>query len=285
MLKLRHLVIAIGLLAAPLAPVPASAEVSISIGFNLSNYPDLEVVPGYPVYYAPRIDANFFFYDSLYWVYRDDRWYSSSWYNGPWWYVEPDEVPLYVLRVPVRYYRQPPSFFLSWRSDAPPRWGDHWGRDWQQRHNRWDRWDRRTAPKPAPLPVYQRQYQGDRYPGQVEQQHRLIEQNYRYQPRDPVVRQHYDRQAIPRAPETRAPNRPDAQRAAPPRAIPAAPRAQPPQEPGHDARRSDQATPPGRDQAQQQHPSANQGKSGRPLSPEEKRKQDEDERSRNDHNR
>ena len=41
-------------------------------------------VPGYPVYYAPDIGGNYFFYDGRYWVYQDDNWYSSSWYNGPW---------------------------------------------------------------------------------------------------------------------------------------------------------------------------------------------------------
>ena len=42
-------------------------------------------------------------------------------------------LPLYVLRVPVRYYRSPPAYFRGWRAEAPPRWGDHWGNDWQQR--------------------------------------------------------------------------------------------------------------------------------------------------------
>jgi len=40
------------------------------------------------------------------------------------------------------------------------------------------------------LPVYQRQYSVDRYP-QTDQQRTLHTQNYRYQPRDPVVREHY----------------------------------------------------------------------------------------------
>ena len=48
----------------------------------------------------------------------------------------------------------------GWRADAPPRWGDHWGNDWQQRRSGWDRWDHRIAPAPAPLPVYQRRYSG-----------------------------------------------------------------------------------------------------------------------------
>jgi len=39
---------------------------SVSIGINLPSFPSLVVVPGYPVYYAPRVDANLFFYDGVY---------------------------------------------------------------------------------------------------------------------------------------------------------------------------------------------------------------------------
>ena len=126
----------------------------------------------------------------MYWVYQGDNWYASSWYNGPWGLVAPEVVPLYLLRVPVRYYRQPPVYFSGWRADAPPRWGDHWGPEWEQRRGGWDRWNRSSVPAPAPLPSYQRQYKGDRYPA-AEQQYVLRSQNYRYQPRDVVVREHY----------------------------------------------------------------------------------------------
>ena len=171
----------------------------VSIGINLPVYPELVPVPGYPVYYAPRLNSNYFFYDGMYWVYQGDNWYASSWYNGPWGLVGPEVVPLFVLRIPVSYYRDPPGYFRGWRSDAPPRWGEHWGNEWEQHRSGWDRWNRSSAPAPAPLPVYQRQYSGDRYP-RVEQQQALRSQNYRYQPRDAVVRQHYQEQAVQRAP-------------------------------------------------------------------------------------
>jgi hypothetical protein len=182
------------------AVAPASAQVSIgiglpnvSIGINLPLYPELQRVPGYPVYYAPRLNANFFFYDGLYWVFQGDDWYASSWYNGPWHRVGPQYVPVYILRVPVRYYRRPPAYFHGWQKNAPPRWGDHWGNEWSQHRSGWDRWNRRSAPAPAPLPRYQRNYSGDRYPG-AERQQALHQRNYRYQPRDPVVRQRYESQ-------------------------------------------------------------------------------------------
>src|SRR5512138_2039921 len=84
----RHLFIALSLWAA--AALPAQAQVSVgvginvpgvSIGINVPAYPRLVRVPDYPVYYAPGLQANFFFYDGLYWVYQSDNWYSSSWYN------------------------------------------------------------------------------------------------------------------------------------------------------------------------------------------------------------
>jgi len=193
----------------------ATAQVSIgiglpgvSIGINLPLFPQLVRVPGYPVYYAPRLDSNFFFYDGMYWVYQGDNWYTSSWYNGPWGLVTPEYVPLFVLRIPVRYYRNPPGYFRGWRADAPPRWGEHWGNEWERQRNGWDRWNRQAAPAPAPLPTYQRRYSGDRYPG-AEQQHSIQGQNYRYQPRDAVVRQHYQEQGMSGAPapSQRAPQR------------------------------------------------------------------------------
>ena len=236
----------------------AMAQVSIgiglpgvSIGINVPLYPELVQVPGYPVYYAPRLNSNFFFYDGMYWVYQGDSWYASSWYNGPWGLVAPDVVPLFVLRIPVRYYRNPPAYFRGWRSDAPPRWGEHWGHEWEQHRSGWDSWNHASSPRPAPLPAYQRQYSGDRYP-RVEQQQALHSQNYRYQPRDAVVRQHYQEQPVNRAPapaqrgqqgapQERSPRQPDIPRSNPPaplqQSAPAVPHSQPAQRGGVDVQR------------------------------------------------
>ena len=235
----------------------AAAQVSVgiglpgvSIGINLPVYPELVPVPGYPVYYAPQVSSNYFFYDGMYWVYQRDNWYASSWYNGPWMLVAPEVIPVFVLRVPVRYYRRPPAYFRGWRSDAPPRWGEHWGNSWEQRRNGWDMWDRGAVPPPAPLPIYQRQYSGNRYP-RVEQQQVLQTQNYRYQPQDAVVRQHYQAQPVQSAPapapqarqsvpqERSAPQDQRAYRppsSVPPNAPPAQ-RGQPPQAGGGDVQR------------------------------------------------
>ena len=118
---MRHWwLIGLALLLCTAAPAEAQISVgigvpSLDIGIHLPGLPSLSIVPGSPVYYAPRVNSNFFFYDGMYWVYQDDNWYSSSWYNGPWAAVDPNIVPEFVLRVPVRYYRHPPTYFRDGR--------------------------------------------------------------------------------------------------------------------------------------------------------------------------
>ncbi len=182
---------------------------------NIPTYPDFEQVPDYPVYYTPGLANNLFFYDGMYWLLEGDNWYASTWYNGPWQSVDAQGVPLFVLRVPVRYYRSPPAYFRGWQGDAPPRWDDHWGSDWSQHHRGWDQWNRRDAPRPAPLPTYQRQYSGARYP-QAEQQQVIRQQHDNYQPRDAAVRQRLQQAAQPAPAQARqvaAPQQPDQQHA------------------------------------------------------------------------
>jgi len=260
--SLRHAAVVLSILL--WAASPASAQVSVgigislpgvSIGINQPAYPQFVRVPNYPVYYAPGVQSNYFFYDGLYWVYQQDNWYSSSWYDGPWYAVGPQYVPAYVLRIPVRYYRNPPPYFSGWQRDAPPRWGEHWGNDWQRQRSGWDRWNRSAAPAPAPLPVYQRQYSGDRYPRVEQQQQALQGRNYRYQPRDAEVRQRYQEQAVPPA---AAPSRRD-QQAAPRQSQP-----QPGRPPLQDARPQ---------QAQQPQQQQQQGAERRESRPEQARGQ------------
>ena len=200
---MRYAIIVLWMLFGSTSPAVAQVSIgiglpNISIGINVPLYPEFEQVPGYPVYYAPQVNSNYFFYDGMYWVFQSDNWYASSWYNGPWAMVSPMAVPVFMLRIPVRYYRYPPMYFHGWQQDAPPRWGDHWGNDWQHQRSGWDQWNHNSVPRPAPLPTYQRQYSGNRYPS-YEQQRTINSENYRYQPHDPVVQQHDQQYAVPKA--------------------------------------------------------------------------------------
>jgi hypothetical protein len=196
------LILAVGLTACVEVPPGPGYEpgVSVGVGFYQPTYPNMVLVPGYPVYYAPYVNANYFFYDGMYWLYQGDRWYSSGWYNGPWNMSGPHYVPYYVLQVPVRYYRAPPPYFHGWRADESPHWGEHWGQDWQQRHPGWNERNR-WVPPPAPLPKYQASYAGNQYPRDRDQQEAIRVQNYHYQPRDNVTPSPYQPPAQPSHPQ------------------------------------------------------------------------------------
>ena len=134
---MRCLLVVLWMLACSATPALAQLSINFStpgvrISVNVPVYPQLQRVPGYPVYYAPSMRSNYFFYDGMYWVYEGDNWYASSWYNGPWWIVDRMDVPVYILRVPVRYYRHAPSYFRGWGANDAPHWGDHWGQSWSQ---------------------------------------------------------------------------------------------------------------------------------------------------------
>lgn len=193
-IQMRKFLVTIALLAASASPSFANASVNIS--FVLVQYPTLQRIPGYPVYYAPGLHANYFFYDGLYWVYIDDAWYASPWYNGPWDLVAIDSVPLFILRVPVRYYGYPPTIFSQWVVNAPPRWDRVWGPGWARRHHNWQQWNRAAAPRPAPLPRYQARYTQENYPNDV-QRRQLVRQHYSYAPRDAQVRQRWQPRSGP----------------------------------------------------------------------------------------
>lgn len=258
----------------PVFPAPAA----VSIGINLQVYPDFEPVPNYPVYYAPRLDANYFFYDGSYWVYSDDNWYVSSWYNGPWEMMDPYDVPVFILRIPVRYYRHAPSYFHGWQPSAPPRWGDHWGHDWSQRRSGWDRWNHKSVPARPPLPVYQRKYSGARYPRDVEQQKALQSQNYHYQPRETGPRASGPRESGAR-PQDRQQNSGKVQRPAEP-SRPTRQESPKQQQPPSNAReqngRPGQGAPPQESSKQHQQPASNaRDRNGRPGqgAPQEKQQE------------
>src|SRR6185369_10285623 len=135
--------------------LPAAAQTYYDVGVDLPEYPEMQPVPESPVYYAPGVDSNYFFYDGAYWDYYNDGWYTSPWYNGPWEYVDPVYVPTYILWVPIAFYHHPHAHWHGWDSRRPPHWGQHWGRDWQTRHNAVYAGRSVGNVQRAPLPQYQ----------------------------------------------------------------------------------------------------------------------------------
>jgi len=84
---MRYLIFALAILLGPVLSARAQLSVDfgipgVNIGINMPVYPQLVLIPGYPVYYDPQVNSNYFFYDGMYWIYQGDNWYASTWYNG-----------------------------------------------------------------------------------------------------------------------------------------------------------------------------------------------------------
>ncbi|HEX7786210.1 MAG TPA: hypothetical protein VF653_08315, partial [Methylomirabilota bacterium] len=71
--------------------------------------PQLVVVPGSPVSYAPGVNINFFAYGGRYYSFHHGGWFVATKHGGPWVAVAPGRVPQPVLAVPVAYYKVPPG--------------------------------------------------------------------------------------------------------------------------------------------------------------------------------
>jgi hypothetical protein len=176
------------------------AAAQVSIATSLQDYAELGAAPGHPAYYAPQLDSNFFVYHEPHWRYAPASRYGGAWYERPWAALTPDRAPLFLLRVPARYERQPPRFFSGWDHAPAPRWGEHWSGNWDLRLGAWDRSSRAYAP--APLPTYRYEYSAERYPRE-DPQVALRTHNHLHQPQEAPLRQQFGRPLASQAPQRR----------------------------------------------------------------------------------
>src|SRR5262245_35356201 len=113
------------------ATAATAGDVKIHIGLGLPSIPapvviaappQLVVVPGTSVYYAPAVSANYFFYKGRYYTTANGGWLTASAYNGPWAAITIGQVPSPILAVPVEYYKIPPGHL---KEKGPPPWAGH----------------------------------------------------------------------------------------------------------------------------------------------------------------
>jgi hypothetical protein len=102
----------------------AGPNVKIDIGLGvppivLTARPQLVVVPGSSVHYAPDVQANLFFYKGRYYTVANGVWSMAPAYTGPWAVIQIGQVPPLVLSVPVEYYKIPPGHL---KKKGPPPW-------------------------------------------------------------------------------------------------------------------------------------------------------------------
>jgi len=84
----------------------AQAEVNINLGpppITFSRPAKLIMMPWSGVYFVPDNEVEVFYYKDYWWTEREDRWYQSKEYNGPWEIIQRKHVPNHVLKVPKNY--------------------------------------------------------------------------------------------------------------------------------------------------------------------------------------
>jgi hypothetical protein len=92
---------------------PAFAEMNVNIGIGIpigpapvvvyQAAPEVVVIPGSPVYYAPGLNVDVFFYGGYWWAPNGGLWFRANTYNGPWTGIR--KPPVYITNMP-RDYRQ-----------------------------------------------------------------------------------------------------------------------------------------------------------------------------------
>jgi hypothetical protein len=108
----------------------AGPDVKINIGLGapalppvvVTAPPQLAVVPGTSVYYAPGASENLFFYKGRYYTLVNSVWSIAPAYNGPWVVIQMGKVPQPVLAIPMEYYKIPPGHM---KPKGPPPWAGH----------------------------------------------------------------------------------------------------------------------------------------------------------------
>jgi hypothetical protein len=101
----------------------AAQDIEINIGLGAPPAPpQLVVVPGTAVYYAPEAVANLFVYKGRYYTLVNNVWSTAPAYHGPWVVIQVGKVPPPILGVPMEYYNIPPGHL---KQKGPPPWAGH----------------------------------------------------------------------------------------------------------------------------------------------------------------
>jgi len=102
----------LSLAAGLMGPAAAHADVGINAPTPppmVMTTPQLVVVPGSTVYYAPGVAYNLFVFGGRYYSFHDGVWFYSATGKGKWTVIPNNRVPRPVLAVPVTYYKVPPA--------------------------------------------------------------------------------------------------------------------------------------------------------------------------------
>jgi len=136
----RHLIAALFILPAiPVFATNASAELGMSVAINLpgvgiaiSSSPEVMVIPGTYVYFAPDADDDLFFYHGYWYRTHKDKWYRSAEHDKGWVVISFGNVPSPILHVPPGFRSIPPGHQRIPYGQLKKNW-----KSWERDHH-WD---------------------------------------------------------------------------------------------------------------------------------------------------
>jgi len=199
------------LVAVLIAPIPAVAQVSISVGVSLpppivfQAPPSVIVLPDTPdVYAVPDINVDLFFYNGWWWRLWEGRWYRSHYYDRGWAFF--DHVPKFYFDVDPGwrgYYRDHRWYGHPWNYERVP--NGQLQKNWQSWHANgyWQR--QRTYGVQGYQPRPQQQQQALRQQRQQQYQQRPEVQRQRQPQGQPPQRQYQQQRGEPKGEERERP--------------------------------------------------------------------------------
>ena len=217
-LSLRTILLAVALVA----PIPALAQVSVSVGVSLpppivfQAPPSVIVLPDTPdVYAVPDVDVDLFFYNGWWWRLWEGRWYRSHYYDRGWAFF--DHVPKFYYDVDPGwrgYYRDHRWYGRPWNYERIP--NGQLQKNWQSWHNNgyWQR--QKTYGVQGYQPRPQQQQQALRQQRQQQYQQRPEVQRQQRQPQgQPPQRQYQQEERRPQPQQERRQYQPEQPRGEP----------------------------------------------------------------------
>ncbi len=132
-----------------LSPRTSDAGIGVSIGIPLPGLrlaapPDLAIIAGTPVYFAPDIQADLYFYHGNWYRPYGGEWYVSAEFGGPWGHVAIGNVPPPLVDLPPDYR----SEIIGYEPVPYAVVKRNWMR-WEQ-EGYWDNCQRRSAHSMSP---------------------------------------------------------------------------------------------------------------------------------------
>jgi hypothetical protein len=112
-----------------LGPRPAHADVNVGITIGtpapppqlvVAVPPQLVMIPGTTVYYAPSVTYDLFVFNGRYYAHHNGAWFHASTPRAGWMAVPVARVPRPLLAVPASYYKIPPGHAKKHLDGAGP---------------------------------------------------------------------------------------------------------------------------------------------------------------------